>query len=442
MSAMPVSGRPDLRRLARRLALGQFLDLWPLCAVGSLLLAGSVALVCRMFVPGAAPFLPWLCLAPVAAAVPVLAICFIRAYRPTEVAALADWLSGGHGVLLTQLETNDPAWSASKLFQNASRFVLPRLRPWRRLAMVLPALAFLAIALALPQRAAQASDAALADEIAADLAATLAELKGQDLITPEEEQRLEEEIERIRQSAQERVDSSSWEAADAVREKVAAGVSDKQDAVKWAQDSLARFAAAVQDGPNAGLGSEAEAAELMKALEKLAQTGLLEGAPADLKRLAQGGKLPADPKSLQQLAASLSKYLGETGRRFGDLARLGKEFGRFDPSEFPLDSDQASAGGAEPGRGGIDRGRADAPLTWGDETARLDRFKARPLPPGAARSPDDWAPLVELPGAPQESATRSGPSAARQYGAAAGQSAWRRNLAPRHQSAVKKYFAK
>jgi hypothetical protein len=33
-------------------------------------------------------------------------------------------------------------------------------------------------------------------------------------------------------------------------------------------------------------------------------------------------------------------------------------------------------------------------------------------------------------------------AAARQYEAGAGQSAWRRTLAPRHQSAVKKYFEK
>jgi hypothetical protein len=438
MSDMPV--RPDLRRLARWLSVGLFLDVWPTWVAGSLLLAGSTALVCRIFIPGAAPFLPWLWLLPLVATVPVLVICFVRAYRPAEVAALADWLSGGHGVVLTQVETNDAAWSASRLFQSASTFALPRLRPWRRLALMLPALAFLVLAMAIPQRVAPYSEAALADEIAAELAATLAELKQQDLVTPDEEQRLKEEIEEIRRSARERVDSSSWEAVDAVREKVAATLSDKQDAVKWAQDSLARLEAAAQGG--AGLGSEAQSAELMKALEKLAQTGMLEGAPPDLKRLAESGKLPVDPKSLQQLAASLSKYLGETGKRFGDLARLGKEFGRFEPSEFPLESDQAAAGGAQPGRGGIDRGRADAPLTWGNETAKLDTFKARPLPPGAPRNPDDWAPLVELPGAPQASATVSGPSAARQYAAAAGQAAWRRNLAPRHQSAVKKYFAK
>jgi hypothetical protein len=47
-----------------------------------------------------------------------------------------------------------------------------------------------------------------------------------------------------------------------------------------------------------------------------------------------------------------------------------------------------------------------------------------------------------LPGSPQESATLSGQSDARQYSATAGQGAWRRSLAPRHQTAVKKYFDK
>jgi hypothetical protein len=50
--------------------------------------------------------------------------------------------------------------------------------------------------------------------------------------------------------------------------------------------------------------------------------------------------------------------------------------------------------------------------------------------------------LVMLPGAPQESPELSSPSAAKKYAADAGQTAWRRTLAPRHQSAVKKYFEK
>ena len=139
-----------------------------------------------------------------------------------------------------------------------------------------------------------------------------------------------------------------------------------------------------------------------------------------------------------------SKYLGETKGRLAGLGKLGKEFGRFDPSEFPLAAGGESNvdGDGEAGQGGINRGRGDAPLTWGAESLPFDRFKAQALPPGAARSPDDWAPLVVLPGAPRESPAASTPAAARAYAAAAGQNAWRRTLAPRHQSAVKKYFEK
>jgi hypothetical protein len=442
MNAMPESVRPVLRRLARRLAVGLFLDVWPAWAAAGLLLAGLVALVCRMFVPAAAPHLRWLWLTPIAATLPALFLCGRRAYGSADVVALADWLNGGHGLMLTLHEKDDRRWAESSLLEDASAVALPRLRPWRKLATVPPALAFLAAALWVPQRLPLEATTILADDIAANLTATLAELKQQELIAPVEEKTLQEEIERIRRAAEARVDASSWEATDALREKIAAGLSEKQDAVKWAEESLARFAAAAEAGPGAEASAEASAAELARALEKLAQSGLLAGAPPELQRLLKAGKLPI-AKSMRDLAASVSKYLSETKGRFGELARLGKESGRFNPSEFPLESDEASPDGdGKPGRGGINRGRADAPLTWGKESLPVDRFKAGALPPGAARSPDEWAPVAELPGAPQESPELSTASTARQYGAASGQAAWRRTLAPRHHSAVKKYFAK
>lgn len=443
MNQLPSAVRPALRRLSRRLAIGLFVDVWPAWTVAAVFAAGLVALACRMFIPAAASYLHWLWLAPLVTALAALVACYLRAYRPDEVVALADWLGGGQGVLLTLFTNDDPAWAESPLLERASRFALPRLRPWRRMAPLLPAAAFLAGALWLPQRTpASGSNAALADHIAADLAATVSELKQQALVTPEEEKKLEDEIERIRRGAEERVDASSWEAADALREKVVAGLAEKQDGVKWAEESLARFQAAAKGGANVESSAAAQAAELTKALEALAKSGLMAGAPADLQRLLKSGKLPADPGSLRDLAASLSKHLGDTNRRLAGMAKLGKEFGRFNPAEFPLESGDPADGDGEPGRGGINRGRGDAPLTWGAESLPFDRFKAQALPPGAARSPDDWAPLVVLPGAPRESAAAGDAAAARQYAAAAGQNAWRRTLAPRHQSAVKKYFEK
>jgi hypothetical protein len=443
MREMPSSVRPLLKRLQRRLAIGLFLDIWPAWAGAVLIVSGTIALVCRMFFVSASPILPWLWIAPILAAIPVLVVCMRRAYAPQQVAALADWLAGGQGILLTLLEKDDPAWAASPLTEKASRFQLPRFRFKAALTLLVPATLFLAVALMLPQRVpSHPANTVLAQEIASNLTAALVELKKQELITPAEEQKLEEEIERIQKSAEKRVDNSSWEAADALKEKVAAGLAEKQEAVKWAQDSLARYAAAVQAGGPADPRAKASAAELTAALEKLAQSGMMAGASPELKALLKSGKFPTDLAALQQLAMSISDQLGEANGKFAGLGKLGREFGRFNPSEFPLDGPSGPDGDGVPGRGGVNRGRADADLTWGQETARLDKFKSRPLPPGAPRSPDDWAPVVVLPGSPQEAAVLSAQAAARQYAAGAGQSAWRRSLAPRHQSAVKKYFDK
>src|SRR5678816_3061212 len=127
MTDLPASVRPHLRRLTRRLAIGLFLETWPRWAIGSLLIAGTLALICRIFFSAAAAFLPWLWIAPALSIVPVVILCMKRAYRPAEVAALADSLGGGHGTLLTLIETDDPAWTAASSIESLMRFKMPRL---------------------------------------------------------------------------------------------------------------------------------------------------------------------------------------------------------------------------------------------------------------------------------------------------------------------------
>ncbi|HYR84043.1 MAG TPA: hypothetical protein VE422_08200 [Terriglobia bacterium] len=450
MNAFQASVRSAMRRFARRVAVGHFLEIWPLWAVPSLLLAGLIALVCRMFFPSAAEILVWLWLAPVVAIFPAFIICIARAYRPSEIVALADSLDGGQGLLLTLLETGDPAWTGAPALENFSRRPLPRLRPRRLLWKFLPAAAFLLAALLVPQRVpAGPGNTILANDIAEDLKTTLAELTKRDLITPAEEKKLEEEIERIRKSALERVDSSSWEAADALREKLAANLSEKHDALKWAQESLARYAAASAQGVADNPAHESDIEEIARAIETLSRSGLLADAPADLRRLLGGSstatsgnvRLATDARSLRKLADSLSTYLAKRSEGLRDLSRLGKESGWFDPSEYPQFSyDRGPDGDGDPGSGGLNRGRGDAPLTWGKESLPFDRFKAVALPPGAVRSPDDWAPVAVLPGAPKASPEIGAQAPAQDYAGTAGQAAWRRTLVPRHRSAVKKYF--
>jgi hypothetical protein len=446
MNPLPVPVASVLRRLRRRLTIGVFLDIWPRWALGSLLSAGVFALSCRLFLPRAASALNWLWLAPVIASIPAVLLTLSRSYRAEQIAALADSLNGGEGTLLAVLEIQDPAWVSSRAIAGFSQFPMPRLRVWRKLCAILPAAAFLATALMMPQRTTAAAKGMLANDIAADLQATLNELKKQDVITPNEDKQFQDEIERIRKDASEKLDASSWEASDAMHEKFAAKLAEKQDAMKWAADSLSNFAAA---GDSDASMTKALAGELGTAIDKLSQTGLLANAPGDLQKLLggkdaiAGGKtqLPKDAASLRKLAASLSKYLAGRSGELAAIGKLGKEAGRFDPTEFPVFSDERGPDGdGDPGSGGINRGRGDADLTWGKESAMSDRFKSVPLPPGSYRSPDDWTPLAVLPGAPKESPEARLASSGIQYAGVTGQAAVRRTLAPRHYSAVKKYF--
>ena len=444
MNELPLPVRIALRRLSRRLALGLFLEIWPAWAVGSLLAAGGMAVVARLFAPQMAAYLSWLSLAPVVAAIPALAIGIRRAYQPAQLLALADSLAGGDGLLLALAERPHAAWAESDALRRIAEQPLPSLHPWRQLRLIPLALAFLAVALAVPQRVvAGVSQAAVANQVVAGAVSSMAAMKKDQLITREEEKKLEQEIAQIRRSAAGRVDAGAWEAGDAVQQRMAASLAAKQDAVKWAQETLVRYAAAAQAGAGASKASAAsaaaDAAELAKALQRLAESGLLNGAPPELADLAAGRGLPGDPQALAKLQAALGKFLSDKAGRLADAASVANG-GRFDPSEFATGADADGDRTNQPGRGGVDRGRGDADLAFGPETKRFDRFKAQALPPGAVRSPDDWAPIAVLPGAPSASPTISTAAAARAYAAGAGQEAWRRTLAPRHQSAVKKYF--
>jgi hypothetical protein len=433
---IPASLVPIVRRFSRRLRIGLFLETWPQWAAGALLAAGSAALVCRLFFPAADPYLYWLLAAPALAIPPAAVISIRRSYRPEQVLAIVDAMSGGDGAVLTLAERHDQAWSQAPQIGRAAHISLPRFRPWRRLAVVAPALAFLVIALLLPQRTAAAGVAPIADDVVAGLSTTLAELKSHDLVTQEEEKQLEQEIERVRNAARERMDASAWEAADAVREKMAANAAAKQDAATWAQEALAQYSAAGGEGSTDGASANAE---LSRALDALARSGALAGLPADIQKMLASGKLPGDAAALGKLAASLAQYLGNV-QGLGELRGFGGRGSRFDPSEFAAAGEGDAEAGGRPGRGGINRGRADAELTYGQETQSAELFKSRALPPGYVRSPDDWAPVVNMPGAPIVAPEVGGRAASRAYAEDAGQAAWRRTLAPRHQSAVKKYF--
>ena len=96
--------------------------------------------------------------------------------------------------------------------------------------------------------------------------------------------------------------------------------------------------------------------------------------------------------------------------------------------------------GQAPGRGGINRGRADAEMTWGDESTKQGvRFKEMEIPQGV---PDRDGELLRsrLTEPQADPVAPSGRAAARTSTETVGGEAAKQNLRPRHREVIKKYF--
>ena len=107
MDDLPVSVRPVIRRLRRRVLIGQFLDIWPSWAAGSFIVVGVVFLISRTFLAKLATILPWLWIIPALSVAAAVVVCMKRRYHAFEILALADSLAGGQGALLAVAETRD-----------------------------------------------------------------------------------------------------------------------------------------------------------------------------------------------------------------------------------------------------------------------------------------------------------------------------------------------
>ena len=88
--------------------------------------------------------------------------------------------------------------------------------------------------------------------------------------------------------------------------------------------------------------------------------------------------------------------------------------------------------GNRPGRGGVNRGRGDADMTWGDESDKANtKFKEVVLSKGTLDKPKDEVIGVTA-NTPDVDVAESAPSA--------GKDTWNRKVRPRHRNAVRKYF--
>jgi hypothetical protein len=432
--------------------------------------------------------------------VPALVVAFIlsRRYVPASrsVRALLDGHSRCGGLVMAAAETDIGPWRA-----RMRPLVEPGVR-WhgRRAWMLLgAAVCFVLFAFLIPQRLAALSPPRQLeiDEEIGRLAEQINVLEKEKVIEPDEAKALMAKLEQIREEAVGRDPVKTWEAIDLLSEKPAQAAQEAAEAAvqkteqltkaETLASGLAECCAKSGSGDSVKRGDDGEAesgeegnedsggsmsAELMTdAMNELAK--MVEDAAAqdeEFKRqLERKGmqKLSESPEltkeQLEQLADMLSKRKGDLSNQLQNLCDAGMispemmdmlgDLSQCDTKgldEFLAENagDMSVADmmdrwcqGGEPGRGGVDRGRGDAPMTWGDESSKEGtEFKEVVLPPA------DLAALKEsrITGVSRNAPTGEdgGPSAsgALSGSTAGGGSAHTQTVLPRHRGAVKRYF--
>lgn len=410
-----------------------------------------------------------------------LAIIFPTAYvlavrrRPSAASAyaLVDRISSCGGLLMASSETALGAWASQ-----VPELRAPALR-WRdRRTPVLFAAAcvFVAVSFAVPRRFVTASAGTplrVEKEVTA-LKEQIEALKEEKVIAPEQAAEMEERLRQTAEAATGEDPAKTWEALDHLAEVTSkAAQSSAEEALREAE-KLARAEALAQGLANdASKLDPAALAEGMKELAKMVDKAAAENEAFKQSLSKELGEACSSPKLTPGQCGDLAKALGEYREgmaeslgRLVDAQLIDIELAGRCASLNPGEGNGGSGGLAaflkgsgdgnsglsaveqmnlwldgSPGRGGVTRGRGDAPMTWKDPSSKegVD-FKEEALAPGAGSLKDSrlmgvsvGAPTAEAAGGPAKSGALGG---AQSGGGAANT----RTILPRHRGAVQRYF--
>ncbi|HVU86484.1 MAG TPA: hypothetical protein VHD36_04140 [Pirellulales bacterium] len=434
-----------------------------------LLTWGTIALVLRAALATPREPLAWGALGILGAA----AFGGVVAHRKQPTIAAVRALLDGHwrcgGLLMAAGDTDTSGWS----LHNSAVSAAPRVA-WngRRQCGILSCCALFALfAFVVPARFLEQPNSqrlVVADEVE-KLAAKIEVLKEENILPPQKAEALEQALDELERDAAGNDPSKTWEALDHLEQALAKAAAEAAEDKARAAEKAAQaeeLASALDDAH-----SQMAAAELAKAMKLLAEdvqlatkeSESLDGALAEaMKQLAEGGELA--PAQLAELAQALGNCKG------GNLATLGRlcEARLIDPSmlaqlrgQCEIDPDALAALLAacdgegfclsdalaqcnKPGRGGINRGRGDAAMTWTDgASAENTQFKEKVLPPGAVASVKDST----LQGVSIGDPTADTPAETTAGGALDTSNAGRGSartqvILPEHRKAVQRYFAR
>ena len=451
-----------LRKIRRRCNVALVSRALGKTALWVLLFAGTFILFAKILgLPSTYYAVPLTAIAAIA-----LAVAFFLArksfFTTGDVLPEADNRFGLGGLLMTVAETRDETWTKEVGRRTAGRQPAPpRLRLGAHVARSLLCGAFMAATLFVPLRqppheTAVSSAAAMTLK---DVEEKVASLKQAKVIDSDAEQELEEQIEKLKEEISRGASAATWEAMNTLDEQIRQHATEVAEAAKWARSAVASVNSALAAGRSktrpelgdddplaeqenkirekcsgAGEGLTMSKKELAAALSRMRQLGATENLPESLKQClgAHGVALPKDAQELQRFAKELEAYLLEKGKACNAMAGCCGVGGAEEKEDALPDL---------PGRGGITRGRGDAPMIFGDESDEAGAsFTPQELPSTVVLNEDGMIVTEETAHRPDVKAEAGVTGPARKFGPTVGSPVWKRDLAPRHRKVIRTYF--
>ncbi len=458
-----------IEQFQRRVLLGEFLHRAADALAIFLFTFGTIVLTVRLAVPQLWPHVLWLA----AGAVPVAAgawwLARKRQQSRRETIAMLDQKLAAGGLLMTLAERPDEEWSTHlPTIHTLWRQALPRIFPKRFTSYLAMPLLFAVAACFVPLREAK-STPIVPQAVAKNATEQLEELKESldqaEILKEEEKKEFEEEVAKLQEETQDTpLTHENWETVDALTERLQLRVDDAAALNSKFQEAVAQLAKAA-GGDGEQLSPEAQEQlerDVAEAIEQLAKKGASSeeigpGKPGAgsksmaerLQKLMKDGKarLPTDPKERQELLDQLKEELEKEKKKLSELRKKCKACSKCNgQGEGECEggglSDQPGANkDGKPGRGGINRGRGDADMSYGDEASENGvKFKETILPPGFADKPKDEVVGTQLISPNEDPAATAAKGAQRAIDPSSGDATWSRKLSPKHRNVVRKFF--
>ncbi|MBD3265578.1 hypothetical protein GF373_02825 [bacterium] len=303
-----------------------------------------------------------------------------------------------------------------------------------------PFLIYIAVALLIPPRPTpkQVQSQEILTSLTQPLAETLVE--NEELLPEEQKRNIEKAIEEI-QKSEKNISKEQWEAVEELEKRVSDAVQHSENAVGALASTVNQLQHMMKQSsaaPNAGNLDQNKLKlldQLSQALKDMDTMPLSSGLKKEIATASQGlkpmqlkmGKIPADQlkNALQKLGQCLG---GHCKGRLGDGIGMGK--GKGDGPD----------GDGNPGRGGINRGRGDAPMFYGDEKRISAKYEQKELS-NKYLAQEDLVDMGITPLEPDPDPGQFTQGSLKNFANEEGTKVSRSRISPSQKDVIKKYFS-